>query len=687
MQLHEFGAVDYIVFILTIVVSLGIGIYYALSGGRQRTTSEYLVGNRKMAVLPVAISLLVSFESSIMMLGTPAEIYRYGIQWIWANLGFFCANLLAIKVMVPLIHPLKITSANEYLELRFKSHAVRLLATSLGILNYVMYMGIVLFGPALALEAVTGFPMPYSILIVALAAVIYTSIGGIKAVIWTDVFQFMVMFSGIFAVMIKGTIDIGGIGKTWKIANENGRLNWFNFDLDPRARHTFWNLFIGSVVRGLFLIFNQSSVQRISSTPTLSDAKKVMYYTAPGFLVTIFLAVIEGIIAYSYYHTIRCDPLASKTIKNSNQIVPAMVMSIFGDIPGMPGLFIASLFSASLSTLSSGLSSLSALVWQDFVRPHTKPMSEFKATVIAKLSVVVFGCMAVAVAFLVSTIGGTLVQITGTILSTIGGPLTGVYLIGCFCPWVNAKGAIFSCISGVAIVGWIATGMSVSTGIKRTPPLPPAPTDKCFDPSFVANASDWMMNSTLETMYSTIMTTEASVLVEPVEPKGLDQLYSISYTLLSIIGLINSVISGTIFSFLTGYTKPEESDPRYLISLTDELLFFLPEWIRKPLRFGYNYDRAKAYKEKEFTEIDLVSDKIHNFANVTITISSEKREKDKINGVGELLIEDPQLERVAADEDGTVTGVTLLVREKEDASNDNSGEEEASALLTKQEQM
>ncbi|XP_056004499.1 sodium-dependent multivitamin transporter-like isoform X2 [Ostrea edulis] len=590
-----------------------------------------------------------------------------------------------LRYSVVLVFPFVLVQ--KYLELRFKSHAVRLLATSLGILNYVMYMGIVLFGPALALEAVTGFPMPYSILIVALAAVIYTSIGGIKAVIWTDVFQFMVMFSGIFAVMIKGTIDIGGIGKTWKIANENGRLNWFNFDLDPRARHTFWNLFIGSVVRGLFLIFNQSSVQRISSTPTLSDAKKVMYYTAPGFLVTIFLAVIEGIIAYSYYHTIRCDPLASKTIKNSNQIVPAMVMSIFGDIPGMPGLFIASLFSASLSTLSSGLSSLSALVWQDFVRPHTKPMSEFKATVIAKLSVVVFGCMAVAVAFLVSTIGGTLVQITGTILSTIGGPLTGVYLIGCFCPWVNAKGAIFSCISGVAIVGWIATGMSVSTGIKRTPPLPPAPTDKCFDPSFVANASDWMMNSTLETMYSTIMTTEASVLVEPVEPKGLDQLYSISYTLLSIIGLINSVISGTIFSFLTGYTKPEESDPRYLISLTDELLFFLPEWIRKPLRFGYNYDRAKAYKEKEFTEIDLVSDKIHNFANVTITISSEKREKDKINGVGELLIEDPQLERVAADEDGTVTGVTLLVREKEDASNDNSGEEEASALLTKQEQM
>lgn len=105
VQAHDFEAADYIVFVLTITVSLGIGN----SGGRQKTTSEYLVGNRKMAVLRVAISLLVSFESSIMMLGTLTDVYRYGIQWIWSNVRFFCANLLAIKVM----HPLKLTSANE----------------------------------------------------------------------------------------------------------------------------------------------------------------------------------------------------------------------------------------------------------------------------------------------------------------------------------------------------------------------------------------------------------------------------------------------------------------------------------------------------------------------------------------------------------------------------------------------
>ena len=110
---HTFYVADYIIFAVTIAVSLGIGLYYALSGGKQRTTSEYLVGNRQMAVLPVAISLMVSFESSIMMLGVPAEVYVYGFQWLIGNIGFLIANILAIKVLVPIIHPLKITSAYE----------------------------------------------------------------------------------------------------------------------------------------------------------------------------------------------------------------------------------------------------------------------------------------------------------------------------------------------------------------------------------------------------------------------------------------------------------------------------------------------------------------------------------------------------------------------------------------------
>ena len=110
---HSFYIADYAVFGVTIAISIGIGIYYALSGGRQRTTTEYLVGGRTMKFLPVAISLMVSFESSIMMLGLPAEMYVYGVQWWFSCLGYLVSQTLSAIVMVPLLHPLKITSAYE----------------------------------------------------------------------------------------------------------------------------------------------------------------------------------------------------------------------------------------------------------------------------------------------------------------------------------------------------------------------------------------------------------------------------------------------------------------------------------------------------------------------------------------------------------------------------------------------
>jgi len=106
---------DFIIFGIAIAISIGIGLYYAFSGGKQKTTSEYLVGNRQMSILPVALSLMVSFESSIMMLGFPAEVYVYGIMFWLSNVGFMIALLLGTRLVVPLVHPLRIKSVFEVL--------------------------------------------------------------------------------------------------------------------------------------------------------------------------------------------------------------------------------------------------------------------------------------------------------------------------------------------------------------------------------------------------------------------------------------------------------------------------------------------------------------------------------------------------------------------------------------------
>ena len=97
-----FATFDYVVFAISVAISVGIGIFHAMTGGRQKTTSEYLMGNRKMSIVPVTLSLIVSFESSIMMLAYPAEVYTYGIMFILSSLGFTLAVLLGTRIVVNL---------------------------------------------------------------------------------------------------------------------------------------------------------------------------------------------------------------------------------------------------------------------------------------------------------------------------------------------------------------------------------------------------------------------------------------------------------------------------------------------------------------------------------------------------------------------------------------------------------
>lgn len=497
-------------------------------------------------------------------------------------------------------------------------------------------MGIVLFAPALALEAVTGFPIWSSIIVVSVAAVFYTSIGGLKAVVWTDVFQSFIMFGGVLAVLIKGIINIGGVGKTFEIAKENGRVNVFNFDPDPRVRHTFWNLVFGNMMRGMGFIFNQSSVQRIISIPTVEQAKRVIWITTPAFFVSLSFAALEGLVAYSYYHTHGCDPLASKHIRDPNQILPYMVMDIFNGIYGMPGLFLAALFCASLSTLSSGLSSLSALLLTDIIRPRCKPMSDIKATTIAKLSVIGFGVFSVAIAFLVSMIGGTLTQIAGTIVSAFSGPLEGLFFLACFVPYANAKGAITGTVISGIYCFWLAFGKSSSNLASRTQPLPPAPTNMCL-PTNLTNGLDWLFENSTDMMAKYTEYSTTALPVSQPELQGIDQMYSLSYLWIGPIGIIIVLVVGSVVSLCTGPIKIEDRDPRYLVPIFDELFCCLPVSWRKHLRCGVDYSKRKDLENQKGNR----SDDICNYttiiekndgngdSNQNYTVDSEKNKQTK----------------------------------------------------------
>ena len=581
---NTFAVADYFVFGLLILISVGIGIFFACYGKGQNTTLNYFLGDRQLKVVPVALSFVVTFQSSIIILGFPAEAYAYGMQYCIQTIGVMIAYLLATVIVVPIFHPLKVTSVYEYFQMRYGNNIVRFLAVAFGVTHYTFYMGIVTFGTALALESAAGVPFWASVTIFTSAAVLYTSIGGIKAVIWTDVFQSIVMFVGILTVLIKCSVETGGSGKVFELAKT--RFNFFDFNPDPTQRHTFWTLVVGSITQFLYLTVTQSGIQRINSTPSVKTANRIFYIAAPIYSVVWVIVMFQGIIIYAYFFAKGCDPLAAKKVDNLNQIIPYTIMELFHGMPGLPGLFIAALAAASLSTISSGLSSLAAVTYEDIIKVHFINMRERKGTNISKAVVVIFGALAAAIAFLLSNVEGPLGQIMASFMGAISGPMTGLFLLSIFFHRTTTKGAVTGTILAFGLMLWIIIGQNFSGVVKKTPYLPLGPTDQCSNTTTESNLTTMatvryfeMRDNTSIIFVNNTTQPHQELPVKENAPSGLEALYSISYMYFNLIAVIITLTTGIIVSLCTQPEIPVSVDKNCILPLT----VLVPSCLRKKL--------------------------------------------------------------------------------------------------------
>jgi len=574
---QTFAFADYIVFCLTVGVSVSIGIYFAVVGRKHQTTLNFFLGDRQLQYGPVALSLVVTFQSSVMLLGFPAEVYLFGFMICLFSVGQCAAIYVSTCIVVPLFYPLKITSMYHYLRLRFGNNRVRLLSVTIGILSQAIYMGSVLFGPAIALESVTEIPVWVSIISISGAAVVYTSIGGILAVVWTDVLQCVIINAGIIAVLIKGTMAAGGAAAVFRENYQSARFDIFDFNPDPRIRHSFWTLMIGSFVGSFSLTLSQSAIQRFNATPKLQDAKKVFFIAGPVFAVMQTMSMAVGLVCYTYYVSQGCDPLRSKRIQNPNQIVPYMTVEIFKDYPGLSGLFISALFSASLSTLSSLLAGLSAITVEDLVRPYFT-LSDLALTRVAKLAVVFYGVLGICVAFIISQLEGSLTQILFGIMGAATGPSVGILFLSMFCRKATDIGVITGGLVGLVFSFWICVGATIHSAVLRPVPLPLPPTDMCYLHTSGMNGTynittspDMLTTYTISNITTTILniTEQVKTAAEPKGLEGIDRIYTVSYALYATIGTLVTVLIGVVISLLT-YSKERDS-------VVDDRLLMMPE--------------------------------------------------------------------------------------------------------------
>ncbi|XP_062567772.1 sodium-coupled monocarboxylate transporter 1-like [Saccostrea cucullata] len=587
----QFTTADYVVCAVALCVSLAIGIFYAISGGRQGTTAEYHLGNRNLNFLPVMLSLMVTSQSSILILGVPAETYLFGFLATFAGFGFWGAYWISARIIIPVVYPLRITSVNEYFELRYQSNRVRVLTTFLSFLFWFIYIGIVTYGVSIAIETVLGAPVWLSIIIVSTGSMIYTAIGGIKAVIWTDVIQYTIMLISVIAILIKGSMKVGGGSEVLRINSEGDRLDIWNFSPDPTLRYTLWNVVIGNIAKLFAFPLSQSSVQRIGCMPSIKEAYKMFFIVAPLMALTFFLAGSMGLVAYAYFFQVRCDPLKSKFIGNPNQLLPTLVSEIFQENPGMTGLFIAGLFCASLSTVSSGYAALSSMTLQDIIKKRWRKLSERKSTIASKLTVVVVSFLTTGMALMLANVKGTLLKLAQMVLTIPTAPFTGIILYSIFCTSATTAGAIVGGVTSLLFYIWMAIGNIVVSPPSVEKKLPPAPVDQCISNSSMLGS---LASSNISSLNSSL--TGSTV---PYTLEGFNKIYTLSFQWFDVIAIFLVIVIGLIVSRIAGAPKEEEVDARYVLSFTEQFFPYLPEKVKHFLSCGSTIPKRRKQIQAE----------------------------------------------------------------------------------------
>lgn len=193
-------------------------------------------------------------------------------------------------------------------------------------------------------------------------------------------------------------------------------------------RVTFWSCLIGGTVHWVGSNgAQQAQIQRYFSLSTLKKARAALWFFIVGCIVINVICVYNGLLLYATYHD--CDPLTTKLAKAEDQLMPLLVMRVLGEYPGAAGSFVAGVFSAALSSLSTGLNSLAAVTLEDFIKPFYPDLSEKAVGRIMRISVVVYGIISIAMVFVVEKLGAVL-QLSASVSGMSIGPLVGLFTLG-----------------------------------------------------------------------------------------------------------------------------------------------------------------------------------------------------------------------------------------------------------------
>jgi SSS family transporter len=440
------NALDYVV----VALYMGGLLFFGYLLRNQSSEGDYFLGGRSMGWFPLTLSTMATQLSAISFVSAPAFVGLReggGLKWLTYEFSLPLAMILVMFVIAPALYRAGIVSIYDYLEQRFGRSTRILISVNFQVVRSFA-TGIMVYAMGLILEAVIGIPLWQSLFVVGVITLIYSTSGGMKAVVYGDAIQMVLIFGGLLVVTFYALADIGGMGAFWREVDP-GRLVAVDFNslgLNGDEFGFIPMLFGGFVLYASYYGCDQTQAQRIISAKDIKDTRVLLFANGvlrfPLVLLYCFAGLIVGV-------AIANDPgLAAKIPADK----PDYMMPIFiiEHLPhGVIGLLLVAIMAAAMSSLSSAVNSLAAVTMEDLAVLGYKPADKQREVLLARGVSVFWGITILIMSLFAGSIAPTVIEAINKVGSALYGPILGVFLIGMLSRRVNGVGASAGLLAGM----------------------------------------------------------------------------------------------------------------------------------------------------------------------------------------------------------------------------------------------
>jgi len=425
------------------VYIVGVVVFGSYFMGRSKTLEGFTVGSRSLPGWAVGLSILGTYVSSISFLANPGKSYLGNWTPFVFGLGLPIACWIASRYFIPLYRDKLQTTAYEHLEGRFGYWARAYSGISLVLLQ-IGRIGVVLYLISLAMSEFVPLTVPQLILVLGILTILYTVLGGIEAVIWTDVVQTIVLLGGGVAccVLLLMKVPEGGLQQAW----DAGKFDFGGWDFNL-AKEAFWVVFIFGIVDNLrnFSV-DQNYVQRFLAAESEREARKSVWLGGLSYLPVSALFFLIGTLLYLFY---QAQPPAALPTE-ADKVFPFFIVNT---LPvGVRGLVIAALLAAGMSTLDSSINASATVFTVDFYKRFFKA-DDARLLWITRGTTVVVGVIGMGTSlFMIKE--KSVLDAWWKISGVFGGGMLGIFFLGLMVPRASRRHAIVAVIAGVVVIAW-----------------------------------------------------------------------------------------------------------------------------------------------------------------------------------------------------------------------------------------